>query len=51
MISKLMVNGNIVDFIRSNSVNRLRLVINLLFYSTNHNLSLPSLSSQMPLKA
>jgi len=51
MISKLMMNGNIVDFIQSNSVNRLRLVINLLFYSANRNSSLPRLSLQMPLMA
>lgn len=50
MISKFMVNGNIVDFIQSNSVNRLSLVISLLFYSTNSNSSFSCLSSQMPLK-
>jgi len=43
MISELMVNGNIVNFIRLNSVNRLRLVIDVQFHSSGKfELILPS---------
>jgi len=34
MISELMTNGNVVSFIRTNAVNRLRLVIDLLLCSS-----------------
>jgi len=51
MISELMVNGDIVEFIRSNSVNRLRLVTSLLFSSATTQLILPPPSLRMPLKA
>jgi len=50
MISKFMLNGNIIDFIQSNSVNRLRLVINFPFHLPSCDSSLPHLSLRMLLK-
>ena len=44
MVSEYMVNGNIVDFVRYNSANRLRLVIDL-WFSSPVNAAHPSLTS------